>query len=118
LRLWITRSPSRKIRGKINRRALEDYDNESIKHSQQFSYITPPSTYTEKKLVKILEDFFKIHIGINYSFTSIGGNSLLAMQIVSRVHDQFSVEIPAYSLLSDTSLTETARRIDKLLSER
>lgn len=101
------------LSGKINRRALEDYGNESIKHSQQFSYLTSPTTNTEKKLVKIMEDFFKIHIGVNYSFTSIGGNSLLAMQIVSRIQDQFAVEIPAYSLLSDVSISEIAKRIDR-----
>jgi amino acid adenylation domain-containing protein len=104
------------LSGKINRSALESY--EPMKHSQQFGKKTPPATKTEKKLVKILENFFKIHIGTNYSLASIGGNSLLAMQIVSQIHNQFAVELPAYSLLSDVSLSETARRIDKLLSEK
>ena len=102
------------LSGKIDRRALDSYDTQSIKHSQKFSYLTPPSTDTEKKLIKIMEDFFKIHIGINYSFTSIGGNSLLAMHIVSLIHEQFEVEIPACCLLSDISIGETAKRIDKV----
>ena len=102
--------------GKINRNALENYEKKFIKHSQHRSYIVHATTSTEKKLVTILEDFFKIHVGINYSFSSIGGNSLLAMQIVSRIHDDFSVEIPAFSVLSDPSIADTAKRIDLLLA--
>jgi acyl-coenzyme A synthetase/AMP-(fatty) acid ligase/acyl carrier protein len=103
--------------GKVDRRALENYEKTCIKHSRHFSYIVHATTPTEKTLVKIMEDFFKIHVGINYSFTSIGGNSLLAMQIVAKIRDEFSVEIPAFSVLSDASIAHTAKRIDNLLTK-
>lgn len=101
--------------GKINRIALENFGKDSIKYSRNFSCIAQATTPTEKILVEIMEDFFKIHVGINYSFTSIGGNSLLAMQIVSRIREKFLVELPAFSVLSDASIAETAKRIDLLL---
>ena len=101
--------------GKINRIALENFEKDSINYSRNFSHIAHATTSTEKILVEIMEDFFKIHVGINYSFTSIGGNSLLAMQIVSKIRDKFSVDLPAYSVLSDPSIADTAKRIDALV---
>jgi acyl carrier protein len=82
-----------------------------------FNKIIEPKTSTEKAIIKIMEDTFKLHIGINNSFISIGGNSLLAMQIVSKIEDVLSVKIPAYSLLSDPTIAETARRIDLQLAQ-
>lgn len=66
-------------------------------------------------LIKFKKDLFKIHVDINYSFISIGGNSLLAMQVVSKIRDKFSIEIHAVSILSDASIANTAKRIDLLL---
>ena len=100
--------------GKINRGALEKKGGSivysSIKNSE-------PNTNTEAIIIAIMEDVFKLHIGINNSFTSIGGNSLLAMHLVSRLRDEFSVELPAYRLLSDPTIADTAKRIDALISQ-
>jgi amino acid adenylation domain-containing protein len=71
-------------------------------------------TDTEKKLLDIFEDFFKVRPSINHGFSAIGGNSLLAMSVVSRLHDQFSVEVPACAILSDPTISDIAKRIDAL----
>ncbi len=99
--------------GKINRLALEKF-TPSITHPM--NSIIEPRTHTEKIVVDIIRDFFNIHIGTNSSFTSIGGNSLLAMQIVSKLRDTFSIELPAHSILSDPSIRAIAKRIDSLIS--
>ena len=100
--------------GKINRNALE-------KHGGSFTYFNrkkvAPNTETEKAIIALMEDVFKLHIGIHDSFTSIGGNSLLAMQFLSILREKFSVEIPAFSLLSDPTIADTARRIDLLIAQ-
>lgn len=97
--------------GKINRNALENHEKSS---SNSFNKIIEPITKTEKAIIAVMGEVFNLHIGINNSFTSIGGNSLLAMHIVSKLQDIFSVEIPAYTLLSDPTIADTAKRIDAL----
>lgn len=97
--------------GKINRNALEHHEQSNL---DSFNKLVAPATPTEKAVISILEDFFNLNIGTNNSFTSIGGNSLLAMHIVSKIRDVFAVEIPAYSVLSDPSIADTAKRIDLL----
>ncbi len=99
--------------GKVNRGALEKYSNSILDSSQK---TLEPQTKTEKAVITIMENIFKLQIGLNNSYASIGGNSLLAMEIVSQIQEKFSVEIPAYYLLSDPTIRDTARRIDHLLA--
>ncbi|CDZ79377.1 Gramicidin S synthase II [Legionella massiliensis] len=101
--------------GKIDRKKLEKY-NKPIAYS--LNKIEEPSTTTEKDMLEIMETIFKFPIGINHSFTSIGGNSLLAMHIVTMLKEKFAVELPAYTLLSDAKISETAKRIDGLLAQK
>lgn len=98
--------------GKVNRYALE---KQLAPRTRTTTNIIQPETRTEKAIIAIMENIFKLHIGVNNSYSSIGGNSLLAMEIVSQLQEQFSIEIPAFSLLSDPTIRDTAKRIDGLL---
>ncbi|HVT63287.1 MAG TPA: non-ribosomal peptide synthetase, partial [Legionellaceae bacterium] len=98
--------------GKINRNVLEEYES-TISYS--IDNIIEPSTEIEREVIGILEAIFKLKIGINYSFIAIGGNSLLAMQIVSILRDKFNVEIPAHSILSAPTIGHIAKHIDSLI---
>ncbi|PJD95678.1 MAG: hypothetical protein CK426_09235 [Legionella sp.] len=97
--------------GKVDRVALEKYEGDAVFSIRN---IIEPSSETEQVLVDIIENIFKIKIGVNYSFFSIGGNSLLAMQIISEVRDRFAVDLPAYSVLSEPTIADIAKRIDIL----
>lgn len=97
--------------GKVDRIALEKFEGEQVYSVSQFK---EPGTETEKAIVSVMEDVFKIKIGINQSFISIGGNSLLAMQIVTKLKEKCLINLPAYFLLSDPTLADTAKRIDGL----
>lgn len=97
--------------GKVDRIALEKYEGNIVYSVSSFQ---EPTTETEKAIVAIMEDIFHVNIGVNQSFFSIGGNSLLAMQIISKLRDKFLVDLPAYALLSDPSIADTAKRIDLL----
>jgi len=98
--------------GKINRNALEELE---CPVTYSIDSIAEPDTETEKELVSLMEDIFDLKLGTNSSFISVGGNSLLAMHIVSALRDKFSVEIPAHSILSAPTIAHTAKRIEELL---
>lgn len=100
--------------GKVDRIALEKYDGDVV---FSISNVIEPSSETEKVLIKIMEGIFKIKIGVNHSFFAIGGNSLLAMHVVSEIRDYFSVNLPAYSVLSEPTIADIAKRIDVLRLE-
>ncbi|MFT4060609.1 MAG: amino acid adenylation domain-containing protein [Legionella sp.] len=97
--------------GKVDRIALEQYEGDVV---FSISNVVEPESETEKALVGIMENIFKIKIGVNHSFLFIGGNSLLAMQITSEIRERFLVNLPAYSVLSEPSIADIAKRIDVL----
>ncbi|MFC7549668.1 amino acid adenylation domain-containing protein [Plantactinospora sp. GCM10030261] len=64
---------------------LEDWETE----------YAPPRTPLEEKLVAIWEQYLPVErVGINDDFFDIGGHSLLANQVISRVQQEFRVELP------------------------
>lgn len=97
--------------GKVDRIALEKYEGDVV---FSVSNVVAPETETEKALVELMENMFRVRVGINHSFISIGGNSLLAMQIISEIRERFAVNLPAYSILSEPTIADIAKRIDEL----
>ncbi|PTR07479.1 non-ribosomal peptide synthase protein (TIGR01720 family)/amino acid adenylation domain-containing protein [Nitrosospira sp. Nsp5] len=74
--------------GKINRLALP------VPETSDDSF-APPRTIAETKLAAIWQQVLAIeHIGIHDNFFSIGGHSLFATQVISRLRDEFGVELP------------------------
>jgi len=58
-----------------------------------------PTNETEQLTADIWQDIFGIaRVGIHDDFFSLGGNSLLAIQLVSRLRKNFKVEIPLSKL--------------------
>jgi amino acid adenylation domain-containing protein len=59
------------------------------------SAYAPPGNETEQTLVRIWQGFFGIQqIGVFDDFFELGGDSLKALSLLTRVHKQFDVEIP------------------------
>src|ERR1043166_8589381 len=54
-----------------------------------------PRTYTEKVLTDIWADTLGIdQLGIHENFLDLGGNSLLAMQVISKALTEFEIDVP------------------------
>jgi amino acid adenylation domain-containing protein len=76
--------------GKLDRNALPDVDGDDLASKE---YIAPRNE-TEEKLIKIWSEVLNVQkdkIGINNNFFELGGHSLKAMQVISRVKNEFGV---------------------------
>ena len=64
-----------------------------------------PRTATERKLAEIWESVLKVErIGIHDNFFTLGGHSLRAMQVVSRVRAMFNIDLPISDLLETPTI--------------
>jgi phthiocerol/phenolphthiocerol synthesis type-I polyketide synthase E len=73
----------------------------------------------EQSLARIWEDLLGTSpIGANDSFFELGGNSLLATRLASRLRDTFPVEVPLRALFESTTVRELARLLESLLAEK
>ncbi|MCP4150870.1 MAG: non-ribosomal peptide synthetase, partial [bacterium] len=98
--------------GKTDRNALPE---PAALHTQQ--HYTPPRNDTEKKLTRIWADTLKIEtkeIGIDNDFFQMGGHSLRATIIVSKIHKQFNIKLPLAEIFKKTTIRTLAETIKEL----
>ncbi len=98
--------------GKIDGKALSRYP---ISRSQAPTHIAPRNE-TEERLREIWGDILKDQkqeIGIDDNFFEIGGHSLKATLLVSRIHKEFNVKCPLAEIFS----TPTIRTLSVTIKE-
>ena len=88
----------------------------------------PPKMPLEERLAEIWSQFLSLdEIGIHDNFFDLGGHSLMATQVISKISNEFDVEMPLKSFFETPTLKELALfiaqnraendDIQKLLSE-
>ncbi|MCP4146900.1 MAG: amino acid adenylation domain-containing protein [bacterium] len=99
--------------GKIDRKALPE-PGETARHSTEYQ---PPTNETEKKLAEIWQDVLDIKpIGINDNFFEIGGHSLKAINIISKIKKTFQVDLPLPVLFEKPSIIGQAGYISNAVT--
>jgi acyl carrier protein len=102
--------------GKIDRRALPAPDGERPALAEAF---LAPRTPTEKSLASIWTKLLGINrIGINDNYFELGGDSLLATQLVSQVRRVFEVELPLVDLFRHPTLAEFAASVEEAIIQQ
>ena len=84
--------------GKIDRRRLLELAQEASPHQSVNEYVAP-RTATEEVLADLWTEVLGVErAGINDDFFALGGHSLMATQLLSRVQKIFHVELPLRKL--------------------
>ncbi len=93
--------------GKVDRKALP------VPDLQIGSDYVPPSTPTQVAVAEIWAEVLQVErVGIDDNFFDLGGNSLLATQVVSRSRAQFSLDLPLRQLFASPTVAELSEWID------
>ena len=72
----------------------------------------PPENPVEEILVGIWADVLQVErVGIRSNFFEMGGHSLLATQVISRVREEFDVEIPLRRFFESPTVASLAQKI-------
>jgi len=94
--------------GKIDREALPDPETASARKPR-----IEPSTPTERTIAGIwTEVLHNKQISVDDNFFEIGGHSLMATQVISRIRQQFSIEIALRAIFELPVLKELAQAVD------
>jgi amino acid adenylation domain-containing protein len=76
-----------------------------------------PQTKTEEELLGLWTTLFKSeNIGVRDDFFAIGGHSLLAAQLISRVRLAFGLELPLLAIFEAPTIETLAQKIDACAS--
>ena len=103
--------------GKVDRNRLPPPDPTGFAHERNF---IAPRTSTEELLAQIWATLLSLEqqVGIHANFFDLGGHSLLATQIVSRIREEFQVELPLRTLFEQPTIAELALVITEMGSAR
>ncbi|HLP60306.1 MAG TPA: D-alanine--poly(phosphoribitol) ligase subunit DltA [Candidatus Deferrimicrobium sp.] len=97
--------------GKVDRKALPDPEAVVRHDGVQDSYVAPRDE-VERKLVEIWRDVLakpQQAIGIDDSFFMLGGHSLKATILVSKLHKEFNVRVPLVQIFKLPRIREFAQ---------
>jgi acyl carrier protein len=76
----------------------------------------PSLTETERKIAVIWQEVFGLrHIGVDADFFSLGGNSLVGLQLISRVRKAFDTDLTMRSFFEAPTIASLARLVDQSL---
>ncbi len=96
--------------GKIDHAALP-----APTYRDQLNTYLAPTTSTDKILLKLASEILGLEwLGMADHFVNVGGHSLLAIQLVSRVHTELGVRLPVADVFEFPVLGDLARHIDTL----
>ncbi|HEX3128876.1 MAG TPA: non-ribosomal peptide synthase/polyketide synthase, partial [Thermoanaerobaculia bacterium] len=95
--------------GKVDRKALAGI--EPVRRTA--GVYRAPRTITEERLAGIWRDLLGVErIGVEDNFFSLGGHSLMATRMVSRIRDAFGAELPLRTLFEAPTLESLAGRVE------
>ena len=94
--------------GKLDRRALPGPD-----HASDEAVHIAPRTSTEQRLARIWAEVLQQpRVGVHDDFFDLGGHSLLVTQVISKIREEFGVELSVRALFEAQTLEALASRID------
>ena len=102
--------------GKVDRKALPAPGEDEV-----FGTYQPPTNPIETELVEIWAEVLgksKDIIGIEHNFFQLGGHSLKAILLVSRIHKAFHIKLPLAQLFTVPTIRGLSRYIKKAGTER
>lgn len=98
--------------GKVDRKALPELDRGVSSHET-----TPAQTPTEIRLEALWLQMLDVpHLGRESHFFQVGGNSLMAAVLASRIRDAFAIHMAVSDVFRYSTLEAMARQIDVLSS--
>lgn len=90
--------------GKVDRKALPILPDISTGDKEGF---VPPRTALEIAMASVWSALLQVsQVGIHDDFFALGGDSLIATQVVSRIRQMFEVELPLQSIFEMPTLAE------------
>lgn len=104
--------------GKVNRLALPEPESLSIKKQNPSDEIVLPRTAVEKRIAKIWKDLMGLDkVGINDDFFDLGGHSLMAVRVLTRIESDLGVRLPLTSFFHSGTIAQLAELVNRNVNE-
>ncbi|MBT2510606.1 amino acid adenylation domain-containing protein [Streptomyces sp. ISL-98] len=96
--------------GKVDRRALPAPDGSSAAADEGF---VAPRTLTEQHIAEIWEELLGATVGAHDSFFQVGGNSILAIRLISRIQEDFEINFAVRTVFEGPTVAQLAAAVEE-----
>ncbi len=97
------------LNGKVDRRALPAPNSGTSRDEKTF---TPPRTPEEEKIAEIWSNVLDVKpIGVDDNFFDLGGHSLSATRVVTRIREAFDITLPLRLLFDSPTIAAIAEHV-------
>nr|WP_232071458.1 non-ribosomal peptide synthetase [Phytohabitans flavus] len=93
--------------GKVDRRALPDPDQASTPDET-----VAPRTVAEERIADIWEELLGVRAGVHQSFFALGGHSILAVRLISRLRAEFEVTLPVRVVFERPTIAQLGEEVE------
>lgn len=101
--------------GKIDKKTLRSFNTEQLE--LETTYIAPRNEIDEL-IEGVWKEVLRLNkIGIQDNFIALGGHSLAAIRVTSRVNDELGIEIPLNKVFNLPTIKEYSDYLEKTLTE-
>jgi len=102
--------------GKVDRRALPAPGTERPTLEADYA---EPQTMTEQSVAAIWQQVLRIEkVGIYDDFFQLGGQSILAIQIIQRINHAFEIDLPMRSMFAEPTIAALSLLIEETVLEK
>lgn len=99
--------------GKIDRRNLPAPDHSAVAAAEQ--WVAPESLF-EKRLAQIWSEILNVEqIGIYDNFFSLGGHSIMAIRVINRINQAFSVSLSVRNVFEEPTIAGLALLVEEAM---
>ncbi|XP_038055415.1 linear gramicidin synthase subunit D-like [Patiria miniata] len=111
--VFLTSMPLLPASGKLDKKALPDFNPETADFAPVNGEQGKPCTETEKTVSGMWSDLLRIsNVDVQESFFDLGGHSLLAARLLNQIKDGFGVEMTVRELFIHSTVAQMSTLID------
>ncbi|HEX6770050.1 MAG TPA: amino acid adenylation domain-containing protein, partial [Candidatus Binatia bacterium] len=102
--------------GKLDRNALPAFDENLARPDDKYA---TPRTPIETSLSEIWSEILRVErIGIHDNFFDLGGHSLMAIRLISRIRDTFKLDLPLRDIFETPTVSGIAQRLQEIADRK
>jgi aspartate racemase len=104
--------------GKVNRLALPEPEAPGSKKDNPSDELVLPRTAVEKRIAKIWRELMELdQVGIHDEFFDLGGHSLMAVRILTRIEADLGVRLPLTSFFHSGTIYQLSELVNRNIDE-
>ncbi|HEX5601785.1 MAG TPA: phosphopantetheine-binding protein, partial [Pyrinomonadaceae bacterium] len=96
--------------GKVDRKSLPQPESQRSQYGVQY---IAPETEMELLIAEVWQKLLRVdRVGINDNFFELGGHSLLATQVINKLRQSYSVELPLRTIFESPTIAGLAKQVE------